>query len=51
MLFRFGLVFIIGEVTSSEQQELIANENKIYGDILQSNVKDNYINLPLKVRV
>uniref|UniRef100_F7AGH4 Hexosyltransferase n=1 Tax=Ciona intestinalis TaxID=7719 RepID=F7AGH4_CIOIN len=46
---RFGLIFIVGSTTNEEQQKLLEQENAMYGDILQSDVIDDYINLPRKV--
>ncbi|XP_078481894.1 lactosylceramide 1,3-N-acetyl-beta-D-glucosaminyltransferase A-like isoform X1 [Ciona intestinalis] len=46
---RFGLIFIVGSTTNEEQQKLLEQENAMYGDILQCDVIDDYINLPRKV--
>ncbi|XP_076824381.1 uncharacterized protein LOC143470021 [Clavelina lepadiformis] len=46
---RFGIIFLIGMVSNSEQERILNEENVLYGDILQSDVMDDYNNLPVKV--
>lgn len=47
--FRIGIVFLIGQSEEIEEQEFIKRENKVFGDILQSEVPDLYKYLPEKV--
>ena len=49
MFFRIGIVFLIGKSDELEEQEFIKRENKVFGDILQSNAPDLYKYLPEKV--
>ena len=46
---KFGVIFLVGKSSTSKEQELLVEENEVFGDILQSNVSDEYKSLPKKV--
>jgi len=45
----FGLIFLVGKITDEDKQRKLFEENKLYGDILQSDADDSYNFLPDKV--
>lgn len=47
--FKYSLIFSIGVPSNTRDQELIAEENEIYGDILQADYIDAYRNITTKV--
>ena len=47
---KFATIFVMGRMSTFDEQRLLEEENKIFGDILQCDFIDSYINLPKKVR-
>lgn len=41
---------MIGETSDVDEYKFLAEENDIYGDILNSNAPDTYVGLPQKVK-
>lgn len=50
-ILRFGFIFLVGKSLTGKQQEYLEEEGALYGDILQSDVIDDYVHLPSKVKV
>ncbi|RCN34679.1 N-acetyllactosaminide 3-alpha-galactosyltransferase [Ancylostoma caninum] len=46
--FSYTLIFSVGLPSSPEHQEMLGNESRMHGDILQANYMDTYRNLTLK---
>ena len=46
-----GIIFLVGQTDNNDQQILLQEESKLFGDILQCDVQDNYFNLPKKVKM
>ena len=42
------MVFVIGRTSNADHQTMVDHENRLYGDVIQSNIVDSYQNLTLK---
>lgn len=47
-IIKQSVIFLLGKVEDERVQQLIQEESKMFGDILQISVKDSYGNLPFK---
>ena len=45
---KLAVIFLVGRTLNPKEQNLLVKENEIFGDILQSNVSDEYKSLPKK---
>lgn len=48
-IYRVAVVFLVGVPQTKPQQKLLQEESDLYGDIIQGDVADTYVELPLKV--